>query len=50
MTETTFEKLEKAEYWTYEARNFVNEEDKEELEKARKIIEKMMAKYKDYSF
>lgn len=48
MTETTFEKLQQAEYWTHEARCFVEDEDKGELEDARKIIERLMYKYKDY--
>lgn len=47
MTETTFEKLQQAEYWTYEAKSFVNDEDKEALEEARKIIEQLMYKYND---
>lgn len=47
MTETTFEKLQQAEYWTHEARCFVDDEDKEKLEEARKIIEQLMYKYND---
>lgn len=47
MNETLFEKLQFAEYWTHEARCFVEEEDKKPLEEARKIIERMMYKYKD---
>lgn len=48
MTETTFEKLQQAEYWTHEARCFVDDEDRESLEEARSIIERLMYKYKDY--
>lgn len=47
MTETTFEKLQLAEYWTHEAICFVDDEDRQSLEDARKIIERMMVKYKD---
>lgn len=47
MTETTFEKLQQAEYWTHEASCFVDDEDRQSLEEARKIIERLMYEYKD---
>lgn len=47
MTETVFEKLQNAEFWTNEARSCVKEEDVEAIERARKILVTMMLKYKD---
>lgn len=47
MTETIFEKLQNAEYWTHEALCAVNDDDREAIEDCIEILEQMMHKYKN---
>lgn len=45
-TETMLTKLERAEYWVFEARNYTDDaEEREELERIRKTIEELKRKY-----